>query len=383
MKYFIEASAALIHRDLEIKRNVSLYIEDGIIESIGLSGFSVNSNVLKIDLRGGIVIPSLVNSHIHTADIGFEEIGWDLDIDSVVGEPYGLKYLLLKKYREETSRYIARSLRLSLETGVMILNDFREGGLEGLRHSVEAAREIKDLIYIPSYMPDLERETEDLEKSLRTALEKTKWVGISSPHYYTDDQLKKIDSIARETDSWIITHVAETREVREERDLEKISSLDRVRAVVHALYLNYDEISELSDRGVTFILCPRSNMWFGSGYINIDLFKLEEVRIALGTDNAGWIKPDLWREMETLINMLRLKSVNIDPRKTLQYATVNGGDLFGVKNYIEEGLEPMIIGLKSDWINPDRSGDLYLSIVKRGGAESIRIRVFGDTLRLI
>ncbi|MEL9929293.1 MAG: amidohydrolase family protein [Sulfolobales archaeon] len=384
MRYIIEADILLMGRELEIKRNVSIYVEDGIIGSIGLKGFStsMDSRTIRIDLRGGIIMPPLVNSHIHMADIGFEEVGWDLDIDSLVGEPYGLKYIMLRKFEKEVPGYIARALRLSRDSGVMMLNDFREMGLKGLRQGVKAGESFNDMIYIPSYMPDPESR-DSLEKEIREALSMTKWIGISSPHYYDHELLKLIDSYAREHDAWIISHVAETRDVREERDFERLRDLRRLRAVVHGIYLSFDELLELRDRGVSLIICPRSNMWFGSGEVNKNMFEIEDLRIGLGTDNAGWIKPDLWREAEVLVDVMRLKHFGFDPREVLKYATVYGGEIFGFRNYIEEGLEAALIGLKSEWLNPDRSGNIYLSIIKRGGIESIRITLFRNSLRIL
>ncbi|MGC9009507.1 MAG: amidohydrolase family protein [Sulfolobales archaeon] len=384
MKYLIEASAALIGEELEIRRNISIYIEDGEIKSIGLSGFSTDSSTKKISLKRGVIMPSLVNAHIHSADIGFEEFGWDLDIDSVVGEPYGLKYHLLNIYEEQVKNFIKRSLELSLKSGVLVVNDFRENGLRGLRQGLEAAEDIKwGIEYIPSYMPIVRGDDYlDLEE-IYEASKYTKWIGISSPHYYTPENLKKIDSIAEMRNLWIISHVAETRDVREERDFELIKDLRRLKAVVHGIYLSSEDLYLLKERGIALILCPRSNMWFGSGIVDLRKIFSAEITLGLGTDNSGWIKPDIWREIEFLIDLLRIQGLALDPREILKIATVDSARIFGIRNVIEEGGKARFIGLQSEWINTERTGNIYLSIAKRGGPESLRLLVNDRYVRII
>lgn len=385
MRYLIEAGIVLVGEDLEIRRNASLYIEDGKIESIGLSGFSAGSNVKKINFRRGIIMPSLVNAHIHTADVGFEEVGWDLDIDSVVGEPYGLKYTLLNKYKERISDFIERSLRLSLLSGSLVLNDFREGGLDGILKALAASSKFREIVYLPSYMPDIRsvyRDPGAFTRDLKEISRYTKWIALSSPHYYNKDFLEKIDDLAESLGVWILSHVAETRDVREEKDFELIRDLRRLRAVIHGVYLSHEDLLELRDKGVNLILCPRSNMWFGSGLIDLNKIISSGVRLGLGTDNAGWIKPDMWREMEYLVNIARLQSAALDPREILKIATVYNAEIFGIKNIIDEEREAFFIGLSSEWINIESSGNIYLSIIKRGGPESLRIIARNTFLRI-
>ena len=131
-KIVIKSSKALIGRDLDVFDNVQIFVEDGVISSIGsLSIEERRSGYMVVDCVNGILIPSLINSHTHTADYGFQEVGYDLDIDTLVGEPYGLKYIYLEKFRDRVESNIYRFLKNSLESGALIIADFREGGLDG------------------------------------------------------------------------------------------------------------------------------------------------------------------------------------------------------------------------------------------------------------
>ncbi|MFN3268094.1 MAG: hypothetical protein ACK416_02420, partial [Zestosphaera sp.] len=61
---------------------LTLVIEENRIHSISRGTGGAH------DMRGYLVLPPLANMHTHILDYVSPEFGWDLDIDSVVGEPY-------------------------------------------------------------------------------------------------------------------------------------------------------------------------------------------------------------------------------------------------------------------------------------------------------
>ncbi|MEM0122502.1 MAG: N-ethylammeline chlorohydrolase, partial [Saccharolobus sp.] len=77
----------LLGENLEIKENINIEIENGIITHIG-NGFSSNG----MDFYNGIIMPALVNSHVHAADFICKEMGYDKPIREVVGDPKSIKY---------------------------------------------------------------------------------------------------------------------------------------------------------------------------------------------------------------------------------------------------------------------------------------------------
>jgi cytosine/adenosine deaminase-related metal-dependent hydrolase len=376
LRILIWAGSLLYGPDMEILRSRTIYIEDGMISGI-YSGFSNTTADIVIDLRQGVVMPPLANLHVHSADIGFMELGSDLDIDSIVGEPYGAKYIFLKEKEHEIPRYVELFLETQRAAGVAYVGDFREGGLRGLLYGIEGSRGYGG-IYIPMAMP-LNVETGDLEGELVEILRMAKWIGVSSPHYYGWERLRLVDRVARDLGGYIASHVAETIETREEGDYEMIRDLDRLRLVVHGIYLTREELEELSSRGAGLAICPRSNMWFTKPP---DLGSILDsgIRVGIGSDNGGWVKPDLWRDMETIALLARLQGVDLDPRRVIKMATSEGAEILGFRNYIEEGMQANIVGLKSQWLDLGSIANIEYAIIKRGGPESIRLFIFQGKL---
>ncbi|MEM4970167.1 MAG: amidohydrolase family protein [Sulfolobales archaeon] len=374
MRIAIWAGAVVRGGEPEIVRERTIFIEEGVIAGI-YNGYAVDSSVdMVIDLREGIALPPLVNLHAHTADMGFMELASDLDIDSIVGEPYGAKYIALRARWKEIPRYILRFLETQIEAGVGYVADFREGGEEGVLQGLEGSKGFEG-VYIPMAMP-LSIGSESLGREVENLLRITRWIGVSSPHYYGEDQLRVIDDIAKRLGGYIASHIAETEETRGEGDYEMIRGLERLRLVIHGVYLGYEELSELASRDVGLAICPRSNMWF-SRPPSIKKILDSGIKFGIGSDNGGWVKPDLWRDMEALILIARQQGIDIDPMRIIRAATIEGGEILGYRNYIEEGVEANIIGIKSPWIDLRYVANIPYAIIKRGGPESIRISIIG------
>ena len=378
LRILIWAGALVNGSEPTITRRASLYIEDGVIVGI-YSGFTAEHRAdMVIDLREGVVMPPLVNLHTHAADTGFMELASDLDIDSVVGEPYGAKYIMLKKMENKIPGNIGLFLEMQREAGVGFVADFREGGVRGLEQGFEGARGFEGT-YIPMAMPTRER---GLREEARDLLSRTKWLGISSPHYYSREELELLDTVAEELGGYIASHVAEVMDTREEGDFEAISGLRRLRLIIHGVFLNEGELGYLASRGVGIAICPRSNMWF-SKQPDLGAILRSGIRAGVGSDNGGWVKPDIWRDLELLLLLSRQQGVDLDPVRIIRIASIEAAEIIGYENYIAEGMPSRLIGLRSPWIDLSSIANIEYAIVKRGGPESIRLVIIGSRVAKI
>ncbi len=353
-------------------RNTTIYIEDWVVEGI-YRGFQPDHSAdMVIDLREGVVMPPLVNLHTHTADAGFMELGSDLDIDSTVGEPYGAKYVMLRKTENRIPESVKLFLEMQREAGIGIVADFREEGLKGLEQGLEGARSFEG-IYVAMAMPAMIGK-QGLAAEARDLLSKTQWIGISSPHYYSGEELDLLDRVAEEMGGYIASHVAETIDTRGEGDFEAISGLRRLRLVIHGVFLEEGELAYLGSRGVGLALCPRSNMWF-SKQPDLKAILGSGIKIGVGSDNGGWVKPDLWRDLELLLLLSRQQGLDLDPLRLIRIASIEAAEILGYRNYIAEGMGSRLIGLRSPWIDLSSVANIEYAIVKRGGPESVRLAI--------
>jgi len=318
-----------------------------------------------INLRNYLAIPSLANMHVHGLDYSIVEEGYDLDIDSLVGEPYGLKYTLLKNIDDKTLCSHLKSFINSVRSyGVGFIAEFRELGVRGIRICGRCERSPGHFVLA---MPD---KHEGLRRRyIDELLLCSDGFGVSSPLYFTQGELELLYNEARKMGKLFISHIAETRETYKSNDLRKLLSAGVPDAIVHGTWLKGEDLLVLKELGINLILCLRSNLWFLTGIPNLKDIYSAGLSVSLGTDNGGWIKPDLWREAELLYFLLRKEGVD-DPLWVLK-ALINTSPI-RVRNSLKEG-NPLNMTLIQYAGTPlERARNKAVALIKRGGQELVR-----------
>ena len=126
--------------------------------------------------------------------------------------------------------------------------------------------------------------------------------------------------------------------------LDGLGVLDHATTVVHAVQVTPDDANILKRRGVSVILCPRSNDRLVVGKAPVALLKKAGIPLALGTDSlASNDSLSMWDEMRFL---LRAFPGHFTPSEALEMATLGAARALGCEN--EGGsLEP---GKRADFL---------------------------------
>lgn len=368
----VNVGLALLGNDLELRRRISIELEDGIIKSIG-DGFRGKG----LTFKSGVALPALVNAHIHALDYAFQEVGLNLKLPELVGEPHGLKHRLIAKLTPRTISYAVLKLFNKLvRQGVYATIVFCErfDVVDYLRHASRQTNLNAVILTRPKRI--------DSMLQVNEALERADGLGLDSPLRYDAKELIEMKCKCVEKKLFKAVHVSETLETHEKGDFKLALDLFDSDMIVHGVYLEEDEVRELSSRSVSIALCPRSNMWFSSGLPPLSSLLKNNVNVLLGTDNAGWINPDIWRELEVLFNISRLQGLHLDPRELLKIVTINVSKVKNLRvpsNVLEEGAPANFIVLNGEELGLYFSRNVYASIVKRGSAEAIVFRSFKYT----
>ena len=361
----IRVSAAVLWPELGFEEGVSLSIRDGILESVGKGGYG-------LDFRGLIALPLFTNAHIHMMDWVIQQAGWDLDIDSLVGEPYGIKYVLLRRAPDDTVREGIETVRRYLiRQGVGAIIEFREFGVRGTR--IDCRRRHKHHIVLTMPTHHDERAVEEVEEALACA----DGVAVSSPHYFPEDVLRSILSLAKARGLMTASHVAEVPETREAGDLERLLGAGGADVLVHGTYLSEDDLSTIASRGSLLVLCPRANRWFLGGEPPAYEALRAGVDLGVGTDNAGWVKPDVWREAEVLHLILRSKGVS-SPEPVLR-ALIGPSRLAGLEPFAAGSTASFML-VSAEGVGARWSRNPLLSLIKNGGPEHVMAVVIDGRL---
>ena len=361
---------------LDVERDVNVEVRDGVIASIG-HGFSCERN--SITFRHGIAIPALVNAHLHVFDYAFQEAGLELKLPELVSEPHGLKHRLISSLSEEELRRAALEVCSTLSRqGVYLALTFCER-LDAVK-VLRGASEVTGVRLAALVRP---RRLDDGSLSFEGLLDEADGVGLDSPLRYSCEGLKWIKSECSKRSKLVSTHISETSSSRLKGDLELALRCLNPDVVVHATHLDESGIEALEARDIAVVVCPRSNMWFSCGLPPLKLLLEKGVKLLIGTDNAGWVNPDLWRELEAVYNILRLQSSRADPKEVLKMATINIHLVRGLKapsNVIDEGVEANFVILDGLSMGADSSHNLYSTIVKRGSESRVLCRVYGGRM---
>lgn len=358
----IRAGLALAGWELRVERDACIWIRGGIIESIeGTATCPPNA----LGWSDAVVLPQPANAHIHSGDFAFPEYATDLDLLDAVAPPDGLKHRLLERTPPEQLIEAIRTVYTQAwRTGTGLLVDFREGGGVGCLLARQA------LSGIPSGMDVLV-----LGRPGPRWPEGCDGLGLSSPLDYPVGTLRSLARASRPA----MAHVAEHPKARESGDLERAieAGFD---AIVHGVYLNPDDLEVLAEKRVPLVACVRSNAWHGLGLPRIAQAWRAGVKLALGTDNAGWFPPDPWREAEALALVARLQGLkNEAANLALEALFVNGYTAARRRpRFIEEGLEAHVVVVDGGQSGIIKALNARWAVLKRVTGDRILLRVDGS-----
>jgi len=246
----------------------------------------------------GIVVPSPVNSHTHLGDAVSVREPPPGPVSGLVQPPHGYKFRLLADSSAALKRQAIRSALVRMvRDGVAATVDFREEGRPGVELFHAAARGVP-LRALVLGRP-VARPIDPLE--LESLLSVADGVGLSSARDEEDADRGTVARAARRRGKRYGLHASEAVREDPERFLHPRPDL-----LVHLTKATADDLRAVRDAGVHVAVCPRSNALFGR---QPDLATMERLGlpVLLGTDNAMFHAPSIWRELEFAYVATRLR----------------------------------------------------------------------------
>ncbi|MEJ2248720.1 MAG: amidohydrolase family protein, partial [Candidatus Lokiarchaeota archaeon] len=284
----------LIGEELELRKNVLITLnKNGRIKKIESEEpedyLSFNSK-----MPSDLIIPGLINSHVHIGDSFAKEFGYNRGLIEIVAPPNGLKHKLLKSMPEKVIlQGIRKSIKEMVNNGITCFNDFREGGLEGIKLLKKAIKNksIRTIIFGRF----------NSEKEISKVLELADGIGLSSYSSISEVEKNILERNKLQSNKLIACHVAELK--RNLNLFNEILQDDLIDIFVHGTQFQRYELERIKEKSL--ILCPRSNAYFGVGLPPInEIFDLK-ISIALGTDNIMANSPNLFEELRFTYYILK------------------------------------------------------------------------------
>lgn len=256
-----------------------------------------------VRLPGHVLIPGLVNLHTHAAMTLMRGMADDMALMDWLARhvwPIESKLASPAFVRDGTLLACAELLR----GGVTCFGDmyyFPEAAAEA---ALEAGmRAALGMIVIEHPSPYATDARDYLAKGLamRDALRDEPTLSFCfsphAPYTVSDSTFEQLATYAAELDVPVVIHLHETRdELRESVSVHGVRPIERLRRLgllgpglvaVHAVHLEPDEITLLSQHGCHVAHCPSSNLKLASGLAPVTRMLAGGINVGLGTDGAA------------------------------------------------------------------------------------------------
>ncbi len=330
-----------------------------------------------IDCAGLILMPGLVQAHIHLCQTLFRGLADDLPLEDWLAKRI---WPLEAAHTEESVYWSAMlggaELLLGGTTAILDMETVRHTGaafeaLETLGLRATAGKCLMDGPANPAAL------RESTDSALRDATDLcARWHGAAggrlrwcyAPRFApscTGPLLRAVSDLAERAGAMIHTHAAETpvelQTVKRDTGHDEITYLDSVgisgsrAALAHCVWVDPEGIRRLAAQGTNVVHCPSSNLKLGSGIAPVPEMLAAGCQVALGADGAPCNnRLDGFTEMRlaALIQKPRLGPDALPAARVLEFATLGGARALG----LEREIGSIEVGKRADLIAVDLGG---------------------------
>lgn len=337
----IFSKLGLIGENLDLKENISLEIDnDGKFSKISYENPKSNIRISE-EGHNFLMIPGLINSHVHIVDNFAKEMGFNKDLIEIVSPPNGLKHKLLNSTPNIVKKNgILQAVTEMLSNGITCFIDFREGGSEGVNFLKNALKEtsINHMIF-GRFLS-----SEDIEYVFNIS----HGIGLSSYKRTSIIDKEKLRYYKNKFKNLVSCHHAEVK--RDEDILNEIVNDNLIDIIIHGTQFTVDDLKLIKSKNIALVLCPRSNGYFGVGFPPIIEILRLKIPISLGTDNLMVNNTDLFEELRYLYRISRVlgsthTNIELNAKEMLKMITINAARTFK----LDKNIGSIDIGKNADF----------------------------------
>ncbi|HKA87716.1 MAG TPA: 5'-deoxyadenosine deaminase [Haliangiales bacterium] len=372
---------------------------DGRIVQVGGDAVPAGRDYEILDAEGCIVLPGLVQTHVHTCQTlargRADELAL-LDWLRTVVWPYEAALA-----RDDVAAAARLGMAELLLGGTTTIQD-----MGTVRHTdaiFEAARAAGIRATIGKAMMDA-GDIAGLGEATRASLDESAalcraWHGAEggrlryayAPRFVlscSEDLLRAVAAEARGFGARIHTHASENRDelaaVRRERGDDNVAYLDRVGltghdvGLAHCVWLADRERAIMAETGTHLLHCPSSNLKLASGVADIPELRAMGVSVSLGADGAPCnnnLDGFLEMRLAALIHRPRVGPAAIPASQIVRMATLGGAAALGLDasvGSIETGKRADVLVVAADTPHAAPAESAYSTVVFAARASDVR-----------
>jgi 5-methylthioadenosine/S-adenosylhomocysteine deaminase len=308
-----------------------------------------------IDAGGGLVLPGLVNAHTHLPMTLFRGLADDLPLQ---------EWLYDHIFPAEAAHMTAASVSMgtTLACAEMMLSGtttccdgyfFEEAVAESVAASGLRAVLGQGVLDFPAPgVPDPKENVTIAGRFAERWTSRTSRIRPSvfchSPYTCSAKTLTSAKKLAQEHGLLFQIHAAETRAEHERIRahhgttpigyLNRLGLIDAATLLVHAVWVDEDDMAVVADRGAAVAHCPASNMKLGAGIAPLTGLLAAGIAVGLGTDSCASNNTlDLFQTMDITAKLHKVRDMQptaADAQTVLTLATRGGARAIGMENEI-------------------------------------------------
>jgi len=359
--------------------DADVLVEDGRITQIRRPDGSAAARPqpTTIDCKGLIVLPGLIQAHIHLCQTLFRGLADDLALEAWLAQRiWPLEAAHTAESIYASAQLGAAELLLGGTTTILDMETVRHTGaafeaLESIGIRATAGKCLMDAVSSPASL------REPTDRALQESADLcARWHGAAggrlrycfAPRFApscTGALLRATSDLAEKAGAVVHTHAAETplelELVKRETGHDEIAYLDSVgisgprAALAHCVWVDKDGIARLARQATNIVHCPSSNLKLGSGVAPVPEMLAAGCRVGIGADGApSNNRLDAFAEMRlaALIQKPRLGPEALPAAQVLELATLGGARAVG----LEAEIGSIEVGKRADLVVLDLGG---------------------------
>jgi len=359
-------------RELKTLEDGFIVSEDGVVTGVFTQLPRKYQNAEVTDFGDSLIIPGLVDLHVHAPQFAIRGMGMDLELI-----PWLNQYAFTEEAKYADTEYadtaysaFCAALKNSATTRASVFASLHVPATEILMNMLE---ESGLATYVGKVNMDRNCPNHLVEKTCDSASDTEDWIRCSLKSYKntkpiitprfvpscSEELMTALGALAGKYHLPVQSHLSENRDeikwVKElHPGLETYSDVydyfglfgQEPTIMAHCVYLSDYEMDLILKRGVMVAHCPQSNINISSGIAPVRKMLQKGMRVGLGTDIAGGFSISMFRAITDAIQSSKMYAVLIDRNQApltlpeaFYMATKGGGSFWGKVGSFEPGFE--------------------------------------------
>ena len=376
----------------------ALVVEEGVVVAVGNIDDierTLPENINTIDYRGYLIIPGFIDTHIHypqvevMASYGAQLLDW-LNNYTFPAE----RQFEDKTYASNMAEFFLDQLLRSGTTSALVFGTVHKQSVDAFFEASERrnTRMICGKVMMDRNAPDYLCDTPQTSYDDSRALIE-RWHGNGRQLYAvtprfaitsTQAQLEQAGRLVSEfPDVYMQTHISENKDEvalvktlfpdsKDYLDVYDQHGLVGKRSVfAHGIHLNERELARFSETGASVSFCPTSNLFLGSGLLDIDTLEKEQVAYSIATDVGGGTSFSMLTTLHEAYKVAQLGGHKLSPLKSLYLATLGNAKTL----QLDDTIGSFRTGNEADFVVLDFNSTPIMSL-KQSKCKTLAEKIF-------